>query len=714
MEPPFHPSGRALRRVARLLAASTTLAALALACNPAAAQNVLFLHTDEPGHDDVNVTAYSNLKSEFQAAGATVTDVGGLQTANSVSASTFTASGGGAYDLVIMASAYVAVDASNWAPINAAIAGRNANAFIMFNDGCCVPGNITAMGSAITATGAFTPSSGTTAHVLISAPLNTNSPYATSFTALNPLAGNDTTYYNNVPANNALYLGNGSSIPSAGTAPVNNVYGLFVPTAQSYGGAGACLFAVTDVSVFIQGYTSNEGKLGPAFLNATKAGGACGLPADIQKAFSPTTVASGGASTLTITVTNPTGAPVTGLKVIDALPIPLVVGAGSAATTTCTGGTLAAAVGGNSISLTNATLPAGGCTITVPVQWPAASAALCTGAGTTVTNTITPGSDFTTSLGQVNTPATATLSCLGAPNLSIAKSAPTPALELGVASTYTLTVTNTGTGAAAGATVAESLPAGLQLQTASGTNWTCSGTAPVSCAYSAAIAPGAAAAPLLIKALVQPSAADTTVTNYASVDPTAGTAPPTPGAACAPAAACAQRTDPVLTPRLTIAKSAPSPDLRVGQVSTYTITVTNIGTAGTAGATVQDALPPGLALVSATGSNWSCNSATPVVCTYGAALAPQAVAAPLLVKVIAQPGSLDHAVINYASVDPLGGKTPPVAGSACAPSYACAASPAGPVGAPFPVPTLSELALAALGLLMGALGWRQRQALARR
>ena len=539
---------RAIQRLARRLAACAALLVLALACVPAAAQNVLFLHTDEPTHSNVSVNAYGNLKSEFQTAGATVTDVGGLQTANSVNASTFTAPRGGAYDLVIMASAYVAIDSSNWGPINTAIANRAANAFIMFNDGCCVAGNITAMRNAITATGAFTPTSGTRDAALITAPLNTSSPYSSSFIGLNPLSGHDTTYYNNVPANNALYLGNGSSIPPTGTNLINRVYGLLVPTSQSYAGAGACLFAVTDVSVFITtggtgggtgGYEFNKGKLGPAFLNSIKTGGACGLPADVKKSFAPTTVVSGGTATLTITVSNHLPTAVSGLKVIDHLPSPLLVG--GAPSTTCTGGALAATVGGNSVSLTNATLPVGGCTITVPVQWPAASAPLCTGAGTTVTNTSTPGSDFSTSLGQVNTPATATLSCLGAPRLTIAKSAPSPDLRVGQAFTYTLTVTNIGTAGTAGATVQDALPPGLTLVSATGSNWSCNSATPVVCTYSAALAPAAVAAPLLVTVTAQPSALGQTLINHASVDPLGGNTPPSAGAACAPPMPARQR-----------------------------------------------------------------------------------------------------------------------------------------------------------------------------
>ena len=580
---------RALQRLAHRAAACATLLALALACNPAAAQNVLFLHTNEPTHPDADLDAYTNLKNEFTAAGATITDVGGLQTAGSISAATFTAPSGGAYDLVIMASAYVQVDASNWGPINTAISNRSANAFIMFNDGCCVPANISNMVASVAATGAFTPTAGSVYNGMVAAVLNSNSPYSSSFTGLNPFIGGYIQYFNNVPANNALYLSPGSVPPAAGTTPVNNVYGLFIPTAQSYNGQGACLFATVDLSPFVSSpapspydpsaYARNQHKIGPAFLNAVKAGGACGLPAAISKTFAPATVDAGGASTLTITVDNISLLPVTGLNVTDNLPTPVVVGA--AASTTCTGGTLMAAVGSSTVSLTGATLPVGGCTITVPVQWPAASAALCTDAGTTVTNTITPGSDFTTGQGQVNTPATATLSCLGAPELHIGK-------------------------------------------------------------------------------------------------------------------------------------SAPSPGLTVGQISTYTITVSNQGAAAAPGATVQEALPPGLTLASATGSNWSCSGTAPVVCSYSAVLEPGASAAPLLVKVLTQPGALNQVLVNYASVDPLGGNTPPTAGPACAPSHACAQSSSNPVNAPVPVPTLSELALATLALLMAWLAWGQRHTGTRR
>ena len=261
----------------------------------------------------------------------------------------------------------------------------------------------------------------------------------------------------------------------------------------------------------------------------------------ITKTFSPTTVNAGDTSTLTIQISNPTGAAVPGANVTDALPSPLQIAA-AGGSTTCTLNSpadLNAAAGATIVSLANATIPIGGCSITVPVQWPNANASMCTGAP--VTNTITPGTGFTTSQGQVNTPATATLACLAAPNLTITKSDASPSLVVGQNATYTLTVTNAGGAAAASATVLESLPPNLTLVSASGTGWACNtGVSPIRCTYSTNIAPSAAASPLNV--VVQPTAAaaGSVLVNYASVDTAAGAAPPAPGASCAPASACAQ------------------------------------------------------------------------------------------------------------------------------------------------------------------------------
>ncbi|MBV9697143.1 MAG: DUF11 domain-containing protein, partial [Gammaproteobacteria bacterium] len=70
-------------------------------------------------------------------------------------------------------------------------------------------------------------------------------------------------------------------------------------------------------------------------------------------------------------------------------------------------------------------------------------------------------------------------------------------------------------------------------------------------------------------------------------------------------------------PALSIAKSGPSPGLRVGTNSTYTLTVTNNGFVAATSAQVKDQLPANLTLVGSAGSNWSCsNSAGLVTCNF--------------------------------------------------------------------------------------------------
>lgn len=137
----------------------------------------------------------------------------------------------------------------------------------------------------------------------------------------------------------------------------------------------------------------------------------------VSKTFAPTSVTPGNNSTLTITVKGPgfgggnggTAGPVPGLNLTDVLPAPLTV---ASASTTCTGGTLTAASGSNTISLTNATLPNDGCTVTVDVQWPGSAAGISACQATPrVTNTITAPSQFSTAVGQMDAPATADLDC---------------------------------------------------------------------------------------------------------------------------------------------------------------------------------------------------------------------------------------------------------------------------------------------------------------
>jgi uncharacterized repeat protein (TIGR01451 family) len=73
----------------------------------------------------------------------------------------------------------------------------------------------------------------------------------------------------------------------------------------------------------------------------------------------------------------------------------------------------------------------------------------------------------------------------------------------------------------------------------------------------------------------------------------------------------------LIGPRLALTKTAAPIPFVVGVPASYTITVTNNGTASTSGnIIVTDNLPPGITLSSASGSNWSCSGISNLSCTF--------------------------------------------------------------------------------------------------
>jgi hypothetical protein len=150
----------------------------------------------------------------------------------------------------------------------------------------------------------------------------------------------------------------------------------------------------------------------PAFVGGGGGGG--GVPPKVTKAFSPNGNGPGVLSTLTITLTNAnaTAATLTA-ALVDTLPTGVVLAASPNASTTC-GGTVTAAAGGGSITLSQAgsTIPASGsCTVIANVTSATAGS---------YTNTIAVGA-LQTSNGNNTVAGTATL--------TIAASSPVPTLS---------------------------------------------------------------------------------------------------------------------------------------------------------------------------------------------------------------------------------------------------------------------------------------------
>ncbi len=118
--------------------------------------------------------------------------------------------------------------------------------------------------------------------------------------------------------------------------------------------------------------TSNGRNAAPAVATLTVTPPAGVVPPTLGKAFSPATINKNGISTLTITLGN-ADATATSLTapLIDTLPSGLVVASTPNAGTTCIGGTITAAAGGSTVTLTGGAIAVhSSCTVTVDLTAP--------------------------------------------------------------------------------------------------------------------------------------------------------------------------------------------------------------------------------------------------------------------------------------------------------------------------------------------------------
>ncbi|MFN8104707.1 MAG: hypothetical protein U0U69_09615 [Acidimicrobiia bacterium] len=264
-----------------------------------------------------------------------------------------------------------------------------------------------------------------------------------------------------------------------------------------------------------------------------------------------------------------------------------------------------------------------------------------------------------TRLGLPTTPGQSTLSVTGRidPNPIGDGGTPVPAPDLritkahdgdftvGTAASYTLAVSNVGTAASSGDVVVGDMPPeGMTLLSGTGDGWACllTETGAIGCVSSAAIAPGAAAAPITVNVMpdavgtlvntgVVTLATDTNADNDTATDETVVKEATGPG-----------------QPDLTLVKSHEG-DFTVGVQGVYALVVSNVGAAASSGdVVVTDTLPVGLGFVSGTGEGWGCAAAGQVVtCTSSAVIAAAASAPSIALAVMpAGPGP----VTNVAAV----------------------------------------------------------------
>jgi len=226
-------------------------------------------------------------------------------------------------------------------------------------------------------------------------------------------------------------------------------------------------------------------------------------------------------------------------------------------------------------------------------------------------------------------------------DLSITKAAPT---SVNASSTfaYTLNINNAGPDTASTVSVSDTLPAGVTFVSASGTGWSCSGTATVTCTTASL----AASTTSTITISVTAPAQGATLSNSASVSATTGD-PNTSNNTSAPVqTTVASQAD------LSITKTGPASADALNTIS-YTLKVNNAGPSTASAVTVTDTLPAGATQVSASGSGWSCSGTSTVTCT----LASLAVGAAPDIVVTATAPAAGGTISNQASVSSATGDT---------------------------------------------------------
>jgi len=315
-----------------------------------------------------------------------------------------------------------------------------------------------------------------------------------------------------------------------------------------------------------------------------------------------TTATPGGSVTYTITASNagPSDAP--GATVADTFPAALTctwtcVGAG--------GGTCTASGSGNINNTVS--LPAGG-SVTFT-----ASCSISPSASGSLTNTATVAAPAgVTDPTPGNNSATDVDTLTALPDLSITKTHAGNFTQGQTGAAYTLTASNVGGTPTSGTvTVMDTLPAGLTATAISGTGWSCV-LATLTCTRSDALAAGSSYPAITLTVNVANNA-PALVTNTAAVS--GGGETNTGNDSASDATTITQ------LPDLTIAKTHVGTFAQGQTGASYTLTVSNTGSAPTSGTvTVTDTLPAGLTATAISGTGWTCTLGAPT-CTRSDALA---------------------------------------------------------------------------------------------
>jgi uncharacterized repeat protein (TIGR01451 family) len=324
----------------------------------------------------------------------------------------------------------------------------------------------------------------------------------------------------------------------------------------------ACVVTVDVTSNIVGGPYNNTAANISATARVTNAVTASGLTViaapTATKSFAPNPIAPNAPSVMTIVLTNPNGSAVTGAAMTDSYPGGLVnTGAPNAAIAGagCVG-TLTAAAGGASLTLSGGTLPAlSSCTITVNVTSAAPGA---------YTNSTGP---ITTANAGTGAAASATLNVFIAPTVTKAF-APT-FVPAGGTATMTITVSNPAAnpGNLTGVAISDAYPAGLTNAAAGSVACTAGGSATLTGGANGGTSVG-------FNAGVIPAGGSCTITQSVSTLATVNNTTSTATSNQAPAGAAASASLAVAGSP-TIAKAFAPASIPLGGTSTVTFTITN-------------------------------------------------------------------------------------------------------------------------------------------
>jgi uncharacterized repeat protein (TIGR01451 family) len=345
--------------------------------------------------------------------------------------------------------------------------------------------------------------------------------------------------------------------------------------------------------------TQNVTNAAPATAGLTIVPGAISL----NKAFAPTSILSGGTSTLTITIPNTAAGAIalTNLALSDALPSGITVGATPNAATTCSAGTVTAAAGSGTVALAGGTLGANAtCTITVTVTGTIANA---------YTNTI-PATALGDTQGITNsTPASAAITIT--PNtLALSKAFAPASIRANGTSVLTITIPNTAVGAVAlsAMTLTDALPASVTIAAVPNASTTCGAGTMTAAAGAASVALAGGSLAANATCTIAVSVTGAIANSYTNTIP-ANALGDTQGVSNASPATAALT---IVPAGLTIAKAFAPASIAAGGLSTLTITIPNTapGAIALSGLTLSDVLPAGITIAATPNAATTCGGGT--------------------------------------------------------------------------------------------------------